>query len=209
MLPPFSNLSYELVLQIADLLWEEEDVKNSWAPVTDCVSSGKQAVYNLSRTSTSLYKILSPYFFQCITLRNTKSSGQAVQYLPSTSRIANIKILRFKCRLGNDARDFGDMERIFPFEITDVLSGLAQFPRLATLIIDFVGLEDIWDFDPNVLNTVAEVESEERIKEAKEWNRSKAIVKKTLKAISTTCSDGVREFVLKQCPTRSNSILGS
>ena len=209
MLPPFSNLSHDLVLQIADLLWEEEDVKNPWAPVTDCMSSGEQAVYNLSRTSTSLYKLLSPCLFQCITLCNTKSSGQAVQYLRSTSQIANIKTLRFKCQLGGCARDIDDIESIFPSEITEVLSDLAQFPRLATLIIDFVALEDIWDFDNGVLGMVAEVESKEEIEEAEEWNRSRAIVKKTLKAISTTCSDSVREFVLKQCPTRSNSMLCS
>ena len=212
MLPPFSKLSHDLVLQIADLLWEDEDVKDPSSPVTDLMTCGEQAVYNLSRTSTFLYQILSPYLFRCITLRNTKSSGQAVQYLRSTSQIANIKTLHFKCQLTGDKQDFHDnenIESIFPSETNDVLSDLSQFPRLVTLIIDFVALDDPWDFDRGDLNTVAEIESEEEIEKAEEQNRRRALVKKTLKAISTTCSDGVREFVLRQCPTRTNSIFCS
>lgn len=86
-----------MILQIADLLWKEEDVQNPWAPVTDLMPSRGQAVYHLSRTSTSLYKLLSPYVFRCITLRNTGKSGRAVQHLRSTSQNANMKTLRFKC----------------------------------------------------------------------------------------------------------------
>ncbi len=204
MLPTFSNLSHDLILQVADLLLEEEDesAKNPWAPVTDRMSSGEQAIFNLSRTSTSLYKILSPYLFRCITLRNTEKSGQAVQYLCSTSQVANVKTLRFKCEEpGMKEEDLHDIESIFTNEINHVLSNLSQFPHLATLIID-LGMDYFWDF-------ANDVESEEEIEKAEEQKRWRALIKKTLKAISTTCSDGVREFVLKQCPTRTNSVFCS
>ena len=204
MLPTFSNLSHDLILQIADLLLEEEDesAKNPWAPVTDRMSFGEQAVFNLSRTSTSLYKLLSPYLFRFITLRNTEKSGQAVQYLCSTSQVANVKTLLFKCEGPPEKEeDLHDIESILPNGVNGVLSNLSQFPRLATLIID-LGMDYFWDFRDDV-------ESEEEVEKAEEQKRWRAVIKKTLKAISTTCSNGVREFVLKQCPTRSNSVFCS
>ena len=135
---PFSNLSHNLILQIADLLWEAEDVRDAWPLITKpTLSFGEHAVYNLSRTSTSLYKLLTPYTFRSITLRNTKKSGRALQYLPSTSQAASIEILLFKCKIpGGKEEDNPSIEKVFPTEVDDVLSNLSRFPRLATLIID-------------------------------------------------------------------------
>ena len=212
MLFPFSNLSHDLILQLADLLWEEKDVRDPWPLITKLMSSGNQAVYNLSRTSTSLYKLLSPYFFRSITLRNTKKSGRALQYLLTTSQVANIKTLHFKCKIPGGKEEVSpSIEKIFPTEVNDVLSNLSKFPRLATLIID-LGLDshcnNIYnhDGDNDDLEMVGENESEEEIKMTEEQKRYRALVEKTLKAISTTCSDGVREFVLKQFPIRTNSL---
>ena len=208
---PFSNLSHDLILQIADLLWEE-DVKHPWEPITDLMSSGEQAVYNISRTSTSLYKLLSPYFFRSITLRNTKKSGRALQYLLSTSQVVNIKTLHFKCKMPGGKEEVSpSIEKVFPTEVNDVLSNLSKFPRLATLIID-LGLyshcDDVYDYDgdDDDLEMVGENESEEEIKMTEKQKRYRSLVEKTLKAISTTCSDGVREFILKQFPIRTNSL---
>ena len=52
-------------------------------------------------------------------------------------------------------------------------------------------------------------ESEEEIEKAEEQKRWKALIKKTFKAISTTCSDSVRVFVFKQYPIRTDSVFSS
>lgn len=209
----FSNLSHELILQIADLLWEEEDVKEDWESFwvssSGLRSSGKQDIVNLSRTSTFFYSILSSYLLRCITLRNSAKSGQAVQYLCSTSQIANITTLHFKDETSARTEgDFHNIESIFPAEVNDILSHLSRFPRLATLTID-LGLED-HEADVHVdLWMDGRNESEKEIEEAEEHFRWRALTKKTLKAISSTCSDSVREFVFKQYPIRTNSVFCS
>ena len=210
MLPRFSNLSHELILQIANLLLEEEKDGSAedreyhhkaGAQATDLMSSGEEAIFNLSRTSTSFYRILSPYLFRCITLRNSEKSGQAVQYLCSTGQIANIKTLHFKCETSAK-----DIESIFPTEVNDILSNLSQFPRLATLIIELDLDDHYWDYVSLPWRMLSE---SEEIQKTEEQNCWRALINKTLKAISTTCSDGVREFVLKQCPTRTDSVFCS
>ena len=211
---PFSNLSHDLILQIADLLWEEEDVRDPWPLITNLTMSfGERAVYNLSRTSTSLYKLLSPYTFRSITLRNTKKSGRALQYLLSTSQVASIKTLHFKCKIpGGKEEDSPSIEKVFPTEVNDVLSNLSKFPRLATLIIDlrldshcrYVFYDDSDDDDLQMVCKSKRIER--KIKMTEEQKRCRAMLEKTLKAISATCSDDVREFVLKQCPIRTNSL---
>ena len=212
---PFSNLSQDLILQIADLLWEEEDVRDPWPLITNLtLSFGEHAVYNLSRTSTSLYKLLSPYTFLSITLRNTKKSGRALQYLLSTSQVASIKTLHFKCKIpGGKEEDSPSIEKVFPTEVNDVLSNLSKFPRLATLIIDLrldshcrhVYYDDGGNDDYLEMFDKSK-RIEEKIKMTEEQKRYRAMVEKTLKAISAPCSDDVREFVLKQCPIRTNSL---
>ena len=217
MLSQFSNLSHELILHIVHLLLEDDDDGSAedrydgkaGAQATKLTCSGEQAISNLSRTSTFFYKFLSSYLFRDITLRNSAKSGQAVQYLCSTSQIANIKTLHFKCETpAKKEEDFRNIESIFPAEVDNVLSNLSRFPCLATLIID-LDVEDhwtevfydLWMFDGS--------ESEGIIKKAEEQKLWRALIRKTLEAISTTCSDSVREFVFKQYPILPNSVLGS
>ncbi|KAK0512967.1 hypothetical protein JMJ35_004984 [Cladonia borealis] len=217
MLSRFSNLSHKRILHIADLLLEDDDDGSAedrydgkaGAQATELTYSGEQAIFNLSRTSTFLYKFLSSYLFRNITLRNSAKSGQAVQYLCSTSQIANIKTLHFKGKTpAKEEEDFRTFESIFPAEVNDILSNLSRFPCLATLIIDFDVEDhwtevfyDLWRFDTS--------EGEEEIKKAEEQKLWRALIKKTLEAISTTCSDSVRDFVFKQYPILPNSVLGS
>ena len=211
----FSNLSHELILHIADLLLEDDDDGSAedrydgkaGPQATELTYSGEQAIFNLSRTSTFFYKFLSSYLFRNITLRNSAKSGQAVQYLCSTSQIANIKTLHFK---GNTKmeEDFRTFESIFPAEVNDILSNLSRFPCLATLIIDF-DVEDHWTEVFYGLWKSDTSEGEYEIKEAEDRKLWRALIKKTLEAISTTCSDSVRDFVFKQYPILPNSVLGS
>ena len=215
MLSRFSNLSHELILHIVDLLLEDDDDGNTedrydgkaGAQATKFICSGEQAVFSLSRTSTFFYKFLSSYLFRNITLRNSVKSGQAVQYLCSTSRIANIKTLHVKGKI-KEEEDFRTFEGIFPAEVNDILSNFSRFPCLATLIIDF-DVEDhwtdifygLWRFDTS--------EGEEEIKKAEKQILWRTLIKKTLEALSTTCSGSVRDFVFKQYPILPNSVLGS
>ncbi len=185
------------------------------AQATNLISSGGHAIFNLSRTSTSFYRILSPYLLRCITLRNTEKSGQAVQYLCSTSQIAYIKTLHFKCKIpGKEKENSHDIESIFPAEVDDILGNLSRLPSLATLIIDF-GLEDALNDVYDDLEVENSTDSRGKIEQAKEVEKAerqkvwRALIKKTLNAISRTCSDGVREFVFKQCPIRTNSVFCS
>ena len=87
-------------------------------------------------------------------------------------------------------------------------------PSLVTLFID-LDLNDAWDDVHKDLEierqsvSKAKIEQAEEVKKAEEQKVWRALVKKTLKAISTTCSDGVREFFFKQCPVRTNSVFCS
>lgn len=179
-------------------------------------SSGEQNIINLSRICISFYKILSPYLFRSIILRNTRKSGAAVLYLCSTNQIKYVKTLHFKAIVpGERRRDVRDVEGVFPAEVKTVLSNLSQFPCLENMSIDF-------DFHLNTDNeseycddlfgnlTACDAEdTEEETERLEEQESLRALVKKTFEAICMDVSNGMRELVVKDWPMRANSIVGS
>lgn len=193
-----------------------ESQHNDGDQALEVVSSGEQDIYNLIRTCTSFYKILTPYLFRSITLRNTRKSGAAVLYLCSTSQISCVKTLHFKGTApGENNEDFRDVDRVFPPEVKTVLTNLSQFPRLKTLIVDFdfhlneeEGLEH-WDDVLSYLTVDDEDETVEDVERAEEQEGWRALAKKTFEAICMNASNGTRELVVKDCPIRANSVLGS
>ena len=199
--------------QIADV---QEPQQRDDKQANDYASSGQQALYNLSRTCTSLYEILSPYLFRCITLRNTENSGQAVQYLCRTNRVANVKTLHFRAEApGDEEENFHDVDGVFPTKVNDILSNLSQFPHLEALIIDFdfhLNEADGLDHWGDVLTYSAvdeTVESKEEMEKAEEQEGWRMLVKRTLEAVSRNRSGDVRELVYKDYPIRVNSVFGS
>lgn len=176
----------------------------------------EQDILNLSRTCNFFYKILSPYLFRSITLRNTRKSGAAVQYLCSTSQIAYVKTLHFMGTApGEEKPNFRDVEPVFPPEVKSVLSNLSQLPYLETLIVDFdfhlneQEREEHWDDLLTNLTADDDDETMEEIEKAEEQEGWRALMKKTFEAICMGASNGARELVIKDCPIRANSILGS
>ena len=120
----------ELILQIANLLLK---VEHWWQAINQ-----RKALYDWSRTCTSLYKILSPDLFRCITLHNNESSGHVVQYLCGTDRIAQVKALHFKVKAPEERDEIcHNVEGGFPTKVNDILGTLSQFPSLKILVIDF------------------------------------------------------------------------
>ena len=235
----------ELILRVADLLFKDPNIGNTGNgegkdgnekdgidDTSDKVDqesqqsddlqanghglSTPQAIYNLSRTCTSLYEILSVYTFRYITLHNTEKSGQAVQYLGGTSRVANVKTLHFHAEAPGDAEEnFHDVDAVFPTEVDDILGNLSQFSHLETLVFDFdFHLNETdgshrWDEILTNSTLEDEVESKEEMQKAEEQEGWRALVKKTLEAVSRNKSDGVRELVYKDYPFRVNSVFGS
>jgi len=180
------------------------------------VSSGEQDIFNLSCTCTSFYKILSPCLFRSITLRNTRKSGAAVLYLCSTNQIAYAKTLHFKGTAPGQLKEgFRDVDGVFPPEVKTVLTDLSQFPCLETLIVDFdfhLNEEDGFEhWDDVLVNLTADDDDEtvEEIEKAEEQEAWRALIKKTFEAICMDASNGIRELVVKDCPIRVNSVLGS
>ena len=202
--------------QIAD---DQESPQRDDKQANDHTPSGQQAIYNLSRTCTSMYEILSPYLFRFITLRNTEKSGQAVQYLCRTNRVANVKTLHFQAEApGDNEENFHDVDGVFPPKVNEILSNLSQFPHLETLVIDFdfhLNEEDPpyrWgDVLSDLLadDAVGAVENKEEMKKAEEQEGWRALVKRTLEAVSRNKSSHVRELVYKDYPIIVNSVFGS
>ena len=199
--------------QIAD---DENPQQRDKKQVKDHTSSGQEDIQNLSRTCTSLYEILCPYLFRCITLRNTEDSGQAVQYLCRTKRVANVKTLHFHAEApGDEEENFHDIDGVFPTKVNDILSNLSHFPYLGTLVIDF-------DFHLNeadvsrrwgdmAINLTADdtVETKEEIEKAEEQEGWRMLVRRTLEAVSRNNSSDIRELVYRDYPVRVNSVIGS
>lgn len=176
----------------------------------------EQDILNLSRTCTFFYKILSPYLFRSITLRNTQKSGVAVQYLCSTSQVAYGKTLHFMSTAPGERKpNFGDVEAVFPPEVKSVLSNLSEFPYLETLVIDFdfhLNEEEGYEHWEDLLYYLAaddDDETVEEIEKAEEQEGWRALIKKTFEAICMDASNGTRELIVKDCPIRANSVLGS
>ena len=177
-------------------------------------SSGKQAIFNLSRTCSFFYKTLSPYLFQCITLNNTAKSAKAVQYFRHTNLVANVKTLHFKPKVsGNTDYESEDDENVFPIEIEDVLSKLSEFPSLNTLITEF-HLDLPIDTTSLYWNDAFDNgdKTEEHIDNAEmylDWRRMKKLTLKTISTHEGQWSDGIRNFVYKDYPIMATSIFGS
>ena len=165
-------------------------------------SSGEEVIINLSRTCTAFYKILSPYLFRAIWIRNSQKSSAAVDYLRSSNQSVHVKTLHFKASAPQENEEgFYDVEGIFPPGLDAVLSGLLQFPNLETLVIDFF----------NIIEAKVEshCENEEAFVTKEEQEVWKALVKKTFDAVSMNTSDTVHKLVVKDCLITRSSVVGS
>ncbi|KAL8644075.1 MAG: hypothetical protein Q9210_007436 [Variospora velana] len=205
-MPCLADLSQELVLQIVHFLMgsDESYEWNSRNP-----SGEAQAITSLSHTSTYFYKLLSPFLLRHIVLHNTQKSGNAVQYLAKSSQRTYVKALYFKgVATGSENQDNDDINRDFPSSVKTVMSNLAVFPNLETLILHF-DLEKIQDDRFEALLLDEEEETEEQTREAEAQQAWRALQKQTFEVITSKDSNKCRELVVKICPLRSTSMFGS
>ncbi|KAI4113185.1 MAG: hypothetical protein LQ345_005776 [Seirophora villosa] len=205
-MPRLTDLSHELLLQIVHFLIES-DGPCKWDNYD--VPGRLKAITGLSQTSSIFYRLLSPFLFRNIILHNTKKVGDAVRYLAITSQRAYVKVLYFKAiATGSKSQDSHDIDRDFPSSVKRVLSNLAIFPNLETLILDF-DLESVkYDDFEDVMQRYAE-ETEQQIIEAEGKRAWRALQKQVFDAITTKDSNKSRELVVKTCPLKATSLFGS
>lgn len=195
---------------------DQEPHRENLGQASKVTPSGEQVISNLSRACTYFYKLLSPYLFRSITLRNTEKSGAAVKYLCSTNQIAYVKTLHFRGTVPAEwSEDIRAVAQFFPPALSTVLSNLSQFPILETLIVDFdFRLEERhwYDHRDDVLASIIgdeDEETEDEIQKAEAQEGKRALVKKTFDAISMGAPDSIRELIFKDCPIRADSVFGS
>ncbi|KAL9022244.1 MAG: hypothetical protein Q9185_000644 [Variospora sp. 1 TL-2023] len=205
-MPCLADLSQELVLQIVHFMmgFDESYEWNSRD------SSGEaQAITSLSRTSTFFYKLLSPLLFRHIVLHNTQKSGNSVQYLAQSSQRTSVKTLCFKgVATRSEDQDNDDINRDFPSSVETVMSNLAVFPNLETLILHF-DLEKIHEDHFEDFSQEDEEETEGQTREAEAKQAWRALQKQTFEAITSMDSNKCRELVVKICPLKPTSVFGS
>lgn len=210
-MPQITDLSQELLLQIVECLLESDELDPS-KDGKRIADDSSEAVGDLSRTSTYFYKLLSPYIFRHIVMRNTQKSGNALQFLVESGKSAYVKALHFKASASdNGAGDNGKVEADFPSSVQGILSNLASFPNLHSLIVDF-DFEKIQerDFHEVLLQEDDDdQETEEQIIEAEGKQAWRALQKQTFNAISHKNSAHIRELVVKTCPLKATSLYGS
>ncbi|KAL9010162.1 MAG: hypothetical protein Q9173_004875 [Seirophora scorigena] len=205
-MPRLTALSQELLLQVVHFL-TESDGPCKWDNYD--VTDGPQAITGLSQTSTYFYKLLSPFLFRCITLHNTQKFGDSVQYLANTSQRAYVKVLYFKgVATRRKYQDSHDIDRDFPSSVTSVLSNLAIFPNLKTLILDF-DLENVQDDYVDDFLLTEDEETEQQITEVEGKQAWRALQKQAFDAITAKDSNNSRELVVKTCPLKATSLFGS
>ncbi|KAL8966724.1 MAG: hypothetical protein Q9197_005823 [Variospora fuerteventurae] len=206
-MPCLADLSQELVLQIVHFLMRF-DKSYEW---NSHDSSGEaQAITSLSRTSTFFYKLLSPVLFRHIVLHNTQKSGNSVQYLAKSSQRTSVKTLYFEgVATASENQDNDDIRRAFPSSVETVMSNLAVFPNLETLILHF-DLEKVHEdhFEDFFLQDDEE-ETEGQTREAEAKQAWRALQKQTFEAITSMDSNKCRELVVKICPLKPMSVFGS
>ena len=126
-------------------------------------------------------------------------------------------VLHFKAEAPGEYRaNFRDVVGVFPPKVNHVLSNLSQFPNLRTLIVDFDfhihngpdGMDYHWDFLLYASSGVND-ETVEEVEEAERQEGWRALVKKTLLAVSSQGTDSVQAFVFKIYPINTNSVFGS
>ncbi|KAL8753343.1 MAG: hypothetical protein Q9184_005454 [Pyrenodesmia sp. 2 TL-2023] len=205
-----TDLSQEVLLQIIECLLEVDDPEPSKGG-KEIADDSSDAISKLSRTSTYFYKLLSPYLFQRIVMRNTQKSGDTLQFLVGSGQSANVKALHFKASASeSDADDDGKFEADLPSSVHGILSNLASFPNLQSLIVDF-DFEQIQDrdFGDLIQEEDDDRETEEQIIEAERKQSWRALQKQIFDAISKEKSSHIRHLVVKTCPLKATSLFGS
>lgn len=209
-MPQMADLSQELLLQIVECLIEGDELDPSRGG-KEIANDSSEVIRGLSRTSTYFYKLLSPYIFQQVVMRNTQKSGDSLQFLAGTSQSANVKVLHFKASASDsEIDDGGEIETDLQPSVHTILSDLASFPKLRTLIVDF-DVEKIQDrdFEELIQEDDDDQETEEQIIEAEGKQSWRALQKQIFDAISKKKSSHIRHVVVKTCPLKATSLYGS
>ncbi|KAL8896546.1 MAG: hypothetical protein Q9207_007658, partial [Kuettlingeria erythrocarpa] len=211
-MPRITDLSPELLLIIVEHLLDDNQLDPSKGE-KETADNSSAAINNWSRTSTYFYKLLSPFIFRYVVLRNTQKSGNALQFLVQSNQRANVKELHFKASFTGDGAHDHDERKIdveIPSSIHSILFDLASFPNLQALVVDFdsekIHRLDFGDFvDPDDRDQ----ESEEQIVEAEGRQAWRALQRQTFDAISKDNSSRIRHLVVKTCPLKAPSLYGS
>ncbi|KAL8924303.1 MAG: hypothetical protein Q9208_004084 [Pyrenodesmia sp. 3 TL-2023] len=209
-MPQITDLSQELQLQIVECLLERDELDPS-RDGKEIADDSSEAIGNLSRTSTYFYRLLSPYIFRHIVMRNTQKSGNALQFLVESGQSAHVKALHFKASASdNEAGEDEKIEAEFPSSVLGILSHLASFRNLQSLIVDF-DFEEIQDrnFGDLIHEDRDDRETEEQIIEAEGKQSWRALQKQIFDAISKEKSNHIRHLVVKTCPLKATSLYGS
>ena len=175
------------------------------------------ALINLSRTCTLFYNTLSPHLFESVTLRNTVQSAAAIEFLSTTGRRAHVKTLHFQAEGPGDRDDnHNDVGGVFPEETSALLCNLRKFPKVETLIVDFMfhlgdhSIRDHWGDTIGSMVEDEEDETPETIEQKEMGEACRALMVKTLRAISVNQNKGaVQTLEVRMCPLWAVSALGT
>lgn len=209
-MPRINDLSPELLLHIVQFLLEGNQLDPS-KDEKETADNSSAAINSWGRTSTYFYKLLSPYIFRHVVMRNTQRSGEALQFLVRSSQRANVQALHFKASVtGDGTHEDGKNDAEFPTSVHSILSDLASFPNLQALVVDF-DFEKIQDrdFEDFIQEDDDDQESEDQIVEAEGGQAWRALKKQTFDAISKDNSSRIRHLVVKTCPLKATSLYGS